>query len=75
LWNLGSKKRSKVSQDKIVCLINFRSLFKHVDQDSFSSLVLFVVQAEELRRGTTKIALRMCHVFSVAFPMMPTFLK
>ena len=38
-------------------------------------LVVIVVQAEEFRRGTTKIALRMCHVFSVAFPMMPTFLK
>ncbi|KAG0561788.1 hypothetical protein KC19_9G091800 [Ceratodon purpureus] len=31
--------------------------------------------AEEFRRGSTKTALRMCHVFSVAFPMMPTFLK
>lgn len=40
-----------------------------------NSPFLIVVQAEEVRRGTTKIPLRMCHVFSVAFPMMPTFLK
>nr|XP_024385943.1 tetratricopeptide repeat protein 27 homolog isoform X2 [Physcomitrium patens] len=31
--------------------------------------------AEEIRRGTTKTNVRMCHVFSVAFPMMPSFLN
>lgn len=70
-WSANSSMLSSCHQVTEVCWFGLVHAYPVTDFPLFS----IVVQAEEIRRGTTKTNVRMCHVFSVAFPMMPSFLK